>query len=78
VAPETRSSSSEVERVREQVSRLIARTTTGSGEVARPIGRLEQRLRRRAKRQGLLLMAVSAVIMVVLIYVAFNAVIRTL
>lgn len=78
MAPETRSSSSEVERIREQVSRLIARATTGRGEVARPVGPLEQRLRRRAKRQGVLLMAVSAVIMVVLIYVAFNAVIRTL
>jgi hypothetical protein len=78
VAPETRSSSSEVVRIREQVSRLIVRATAGSGEVIRPVGPLEQRLRRRAKRQGLLLMAVSAVIMVVLIYVAFNAVIRTL
>jgi type II secretory pathway component PulM len=78
VAPETRSSLSEVERIREQVSRLIVRATTGGGEVARRVGPLEQRLRRRAKRQGLLLMAVSAVIMVVLIYVAFNAVIRTL
>jgi type II secretory pathway component PulM len=78
VAPEIRSSLSEVERIREQVSRLIVRATTGGGEVARRVGPLEQRLRRRAKRQGLLLMAVSAVIMVVLIYVAFNAVIRTL
>lgn len=78
MAPETRSSLSEVERIREQVSRLIVRATTGGGEVARRVGPLEQRLRRRAKRQGLLLMAVSAVIMVVLIYVAFNAVIRTL
>ena len=77
---ETRSSSTEVERIREQVARIMGRApVTGDGGIAAPaVDPIEGRLRRRAKRHGLLLMAVSAVIMMVLLYVVFHAVIRTL
>lgn len=77
--PETQSWSSEVERIREQVARIMGRApASGSGGPITLADPIERGLRRRAKRQGLLLMAVSAVITMVLMYAVFNALARAL
>jgi hypothetical protein len=79
VPAETRSSASEVARIREQVARIMGRAAVpGDGDAATLVDPIERLLHRRARRQGLLLMAVSAVIMVALIYAGFHVAIRAL